>query len=409
MGAGADLLSLPVSAFGNANYPCPLPLSATGNKNMSHTLVNDTTLCRYRYDPLDRIIDYTPYSQDTVQRFYQGNRLSTEVRQGVQHSIFQQGEQLLALHRHHTLGKEHTLLGTDRQRSVLQTLNGPTRGHQAYTPYGHRTAGIGLGSLLSFNGERPAPVTGHFVLGNGYRAFNPVLMRFNSPDSWSPFGDGGMNAYTYCNGDPINRYDPTGHMAWNAILLITNSVLSAGGLISNIAPSPGILRSVNHILGNVKNAKPRFAHFAKAISVPANIVGSLLTVARMSIGSDSPHSDALLIAGSVFSGVGIFAGMSSVAAHTRQRRIDARRLKNAPPPTQAFTIPRVSYLPSAHGSLNNSNRSFHINPYQTDESTLPHYMFKRPTILAKQYHSAAALAPQPVAHSMPERQSIRRQ
>ncbi|MCY1433952.1 hypothetical protein D9M71_499940 [compost metagenome] len=37
-------------------------------------------------------------------------------------------------------------------------------------------------------------------------------MRFNSPDSWSPFGKGGVNAYAYCEGDPRNRVDPTGHV-----------------------------------------------------------------------------------------------------------------------------------------------------------------------------------------------------
>lgn len=88
-----------------------------------------------------------------------------------------------------------------------------------YSPYGHRAPENGLLSLLGFNGERPDPVTGHYLLGNGYRAFNPVLMRFNSPDSWSPFGKGGLNAYAYCLGDPMNQTDPTGH-----------------GLISNVLP-----------------------------------------------------------------------------------------------------------------------------------------------------------------------------
>lgn len=37
----------------------------------------------------------------------------------------------------------------------------------------------------------------------------PVLMRFNCPDSWSPFG--GVNPYAYCAGDPVNHADPTGH------------------------------------------------------------------------------------------------------------------------------------------------------------------------------------------------------
>lgn len=65
--------------------------------------------------------------------------------------------------------------------------------------------------LPGFNGEKPEPVTGHYLLGNGYRGFNPVLMRFNSPDSLSPFGEGGVNAYVYCSGDPVNREDSTGH------------------------------------------------------------------------------------------------------------------------------------------------------------------------------------------------------
>lgn len=36
-------------------------------------------------------------------------------------------------------------------------------------------------------------------------------MRFHSPDILSPFGAGGIHAYAYCAGDPINHVDPTGH------------------------------------------------------------------------------------------------------------------------------------------------------------------------------------------------------
>lgn len=44
-----------------------------------------------------------------------------------------------------------------------------------------------------------------------YQAYSPVLMRFHSPDNMSPFDKGGLNAYAYCAGDPVNFNDPAGH------------------------------------------------------------------------------------------------------------------------------------------------------------------------------------------------------
>jgi RHS repeat-associated protein len=66
-------------------------------------------------------------------------------------------------------------------------------------------------SLLGFNGERQDTVLGGYHLGNGYRLYNPALRRFTAPDSMSPFGQGGINPYAYCAGDPINHTDPSGH------------------------------------------------------------------------------------------------------------------------------------------------------------------------------------------------------
>jgi RHS repeat-associated protein len=170
-------------------------------------------LCRYHYDPLDRLVACTLSAQASTQRFYQQTRLATEIQGSVQRSIFQQKDQLLAQQQRQGGTVETTLLATDQQRSVVNALDATQRHPLVYTPYGHRAPEGGLLSLLGFNGERPDPVTGHYLLGNGYRAFNPVLMRFNSPDSWSPFGEGGLNAYAYCVGDPVNGVDPTGHVS----------------------------------------------------------------------------------------------------------------------------------------------------------------------------------------------------
>ncbi|WP_369790733.1 hypothetical protein [Rouxiella sp. WC2420] len=43
--------------------------------------------------------------------------------------------------------------------------------------------------------------------------------------SWSPFGEGGINPYVYCAGDPINRAAPSGHMSWQAKLGIASGAL----------------------------------------------------------------------------------------------------------------------------------------------------------------------------------------
>ena len=126
------------------------------------------------------------------------------------------------------------LLATDHQRSVINALDENRPQPIAYTPYGHRPAENGLLSLLGFNGERLDPVTGCYLLGNGYRAFNPVLMRFNSPDSWSPFGKGGLNGYAYCSGDPINQSDQTGHAARKLISILKSDKIPFMGSLKKL-------------------------------------------------------------------------------------------------------------------------------------------------------------------------------
>lgn len=165
-----------------------------------------TILSRYTYDPLDRLASRTPLAEAMAQRFYKAGQLVTEIQGAEQRTFLRSDSQLLAQKNQSV----STLLATDTQNSVLHAEDTAI----AYAPYGHRHSVASLPGLPGFNGEQPDPVTGHYLLGNGYRAYNPTLMRFNSPDSLSPFGEGGLNAYAYCVGDPVNRSDPTGHFGW---------------------------------------------------------------------------------------------------------------------------------------------------------------------------------------------------
>ncbi len=81
----------------------------------------------------------------------------------------------------------------------------------AYTTYGHDPRALPACPSLRFTGELREWLSGNYLLGNGYRAYSPVLLRFTSPDDLSPFGEGGLNTYAYCAGDPINSVDPSGH------------------------------------------------------------------------------------------------------------------------------------------------------------------------------------------------------
>ncbi|WP_241509544.1 RHS repeat-associated core domain-containing protein [Pseudomonas ovata] len=131
----------------------------------------------------------------------------------------------------HSQQRRTTLYATDRPGSLLAQLQAGQPDRFAYTPFGHRSPAAGIG----FNGELPDPLTGHYLLGNGHRAYNPVLMRFNSPDRLSPFGKGGVNAYAYCGNDPVNRSDPSGQFAaFNAITLFLRTYPEAVMVVSTL-------------------------------------------------------------------------------------------------------------------------------------------------------------------------------
>ncbi|MBV4503395.1 RHS repeat-associated core domain-containing protein [Pseudomonas sp. BW13M1] len=96
------------------------------------------------------------------------------------------------------------LTACDQQHSVLVSA-GAARG---YTPYGALPSATG--PRLAYVGQVRESLMGLYHLGNGHRSYDPCLMRFLSPDALSPFGRGGMNAYVYCAGDPVNYQDRNG-------------------------------------------------------------------------------------------------------------------------------------------------------------------------------------------------------
>ncbi|PYB75974.1 RHS repeat-associated core domain-containing protein [Pseudomonas sp. LB-090624] len=90
----------------------------------------------------------------------------------------------------------------------------------AYSPYGvvHDNGA----AMIAFNAELRDSATSNYLLGKGRRMYSPALMRFLSADRLSPFSRGGINAYAYCHGNPVNRVDPTGQ--YSVPKVIANTV-----------------------------------------------------------------------------------------------------------------------------------------------------------------------------------------
>jgi RHS repeat-associated protein len=159
---------------------------------------------------------------NSTQFFYQNGKLATVSQPGQQRAIFRSAE--LPLAELEAGSSPHAaLLETDQSGSVLAAQrDSDEEEHYCYTVYGHDPSQPSVRTQAGFNGERIEAVAQGYLLGNGYRLYNPALMRFQAPDNISPFDEGGLNAYSYCQGDPVNNTDPSGHFSlWRPQTWIT--------------------------------------------------------------------------------------------------------------------------------------------------------------------------------------------
>jgi RHS repeat-associated protein len=170
---------------------------------------------QYRYDASGRLICQMIPEQPDTYLFYREDKLIATKSGDRQVSYISDGNEYWGQSVQEGTTTQTQLWASDGHQSVLTWLDAHQPGqihHQQYTPHGHSAAGSS--PSIAFNGQWRDPVTGWYHLGNGYRVYNPVMMRFLTPDSWSPFTTGEINPYAYCSGDPINRIDPSGHFGF---------------------------------------------------------------------------------------------------------------------------------------------------------------------------------------------------
>ncbi|SUX27757.1 RHS repeat-associated core domain [Cedecea davisae] len=203
-----------------------------------------------------------------------------------------------------------TLIGNGHNASPLWSRNaasGPGQLH-TWSPWGSGNPAEGL---PGFNGERIDPVSGNYHLGNGYRAYNPVLGRFNCPDSLSPFGAGGINPYVYCGGDPVNYTDPTGHISWQSILGIIFGIIGLGLSLFTAGLSIAAAGGISAALSS-----------ASATTLALGGLGVLADVTAIASGAtEDVNPEASSVLGWVSMATGIAGMAASGGALLRSRRV----------------------------------------------------------------------------------------
>ncbi len=111
---------------------------------------------------------------------------------------------------------------------LVTDANGALVESTGYSAYGDRL-NSGFQTQKGYIGERHDPETGLLYLNARYH--DPALGRFISPDDWDPTQQGvGTNRYAYSANDPVNKSDPSGHIA----PAVAGAVVTCGSTCSGI-------------------------------------------------------------------------------------------------------------------------------------------------------------------------------
>ncbi|TDR79691.1 RHS repeat-associated core domain-containing protein [Paludibacterium purpuratum] len=303
---------------------------------------------RYLYDGTDRLVAQAVQNGDTRELYYDGDTLVNLVTResGANTRLIHAGGHCVAERRAGTTA----LTGSDAQGSVrLARQSAMQQASYSYAPYGYRPSDTQDLTVLGFNGELLDPVSGSYHLGNGTRAYNPILMRFNTPDGYgySPFGAGGLNPYAYCAGDPINRSDPSGHLSWKgwagiglAVAGMALTVASAGALgpvMATVTIAAGLISGATGIASiATKESNPEASSILGWISLGSGLASA---AGGMVQGARAEHK-ALKGARKAY---GLVDDIAEESKAPGRRTLGGSRAASSEPVAMSSSVERVTY------------------------------------------------------------------
>ncbi|MHC8388498.1 RHS repeat domain-containing protein [Pseudomonas sp. MDT2-39-1] len=211
-----------------------------GTNGRLRQIIENGASSLYRYDPFGQLGEQET-SAGIARRFYAGNQVVNErTTDGAMLTLVRSADAVFAESRLSQSIRTVLLTGTDGQGSVRLESDSENR-LVSYTAHGADDENAQ--SRVGFAGELRDTVTGLYHPGS-YRPYDPELMLFLAPDSASPLGDGGLNRYAYCGGDPVNRVDPDGHSFWKWFLTGIGIGLGIAAFVAGTIVTFGALAGV---------------------------------------------------------------------------------------------------------------------------------------------------------------------
>ena len=254
---------------GENAYPATVAFTydADGNTlSMNGTIMTYTVSGRvsskngnsYSYDPYDRLVK----TGDTT-HVYAGSSIVQEVNGSSTTDFVIHGKSPVI----QVNGENYNVFGRNRKNSVISVKNNSSTTTTTYSPFG--TAGDN-NVRVGFNGKmKDVGDANCYPLGFGTRFFLPSIGGFTSLDTFSPFNSGDMNPYRYCEGDPINASDPSGHSLLGDILIgIVGIIVGVAGIVGAVFSGGSTLAITLAVVGGVVGI------LSTSLSMAASIVAA---------------------------------------------------------------------------------------------------------------------------------------
>ncbi len=276
-------ISNSLSAGDNA-YPATISFTYDADGNA--LTMNDTTMTykvsgrliskngvSYSYDSYDRLVK----TGDTT-RVYAGLGIAQEYNGSSTTDFINHGDSPIL----QVNGSDYNVFGLNRNNSVISVRNSSSTTTTSYSPFGCSNNNVRVG----FNGQmKDVGDSNCYPLGFGTRFFLPSIGGFTGLDSFSPFTSGDMNPYRYCEGDPINASDPSGHSLLGDILFgVVAIIAGVASIVAAVFSGGSTLAITLAVIGGVVGIASTSLSMAASVEASKGNEGTADILNKVSMG-----------------------------------------------------------------------------------------------------------------------------